>query len=56
MDRSLVQKPVAVTGEELSRYVILEVNDLARKAGISPGMTSTQALARCAPITLRAYP
>lgn len=46
--------PVALVEERTAvRAVIVQVTDAAREAGVRPGMTSTQGLARCRKLTVR---
>lgn len=51
-DSELLAQPVALIEEESPKAGILQLTRAARMAGVSPGMTSTQAMARCAHLRL----
>lgn len=44
--------PVAVTDETDTKGQVLEVNEAAARAGVAPGLTSPQAMARCTKLRL----
>lgn len=48
------QRPAALFSDTGKKSVALAVNPLARAAGVYPGMTAPQAVARCAPLVIRA--
>ncbi len=47
-------QPVALIDASQKKVAIIELNDAAEKAGISKGMTPSQALARCLHVVIRA--
>ena len=47
-------QPVALIDASQKKVVIIELNDAAEKAGITKGMTPSQALARCLHVVIRA--
>ena len=49
----LCAKPVALIEEQEKKPVTIQLNDLAKKAGISEGMTPSQALARCLQVVIK---
>lgn len=46
-------KPVAMVDAELPKPVIVELNAVARKGGVIPGLTASQAMARCAELVIK---
>lgn len=46
-DQSIFQKPAALIDEQEKKPLILELNQAAESAGVTAGMTPSQALARC---------
>ena len=49
----LCAKPVALIEEQEKKPVIVQLNDVAEKAGIDKGMTPSQALARSLQIVIK---
>ncbi len=47
-------QPVALIDASEKKVAIIELNDAAEKAGITKGMTPSQALARCLHVVIRA--
>jgi len=47
-------QPVALIDASQKKVAIIELNDAAEKAGITKGMTPSQALARCLHVVIRA--
>src|SRR5437764_11616160 len=47
-------QPVALIDASQKKVAIIELNDAAEKAGITKGMTPSQALARCLQVVIRA--
>ena len=47
-------QPVALIDASQKKVAIIELNDAAEKAGITKGMTPSQALARCLRVVIRA--
>ena len=52
-EAGLAGKPVALLDDRLKKALVVQTNVLARAAGVLPGLTATQAMARCADIVLR---
>ncbi len=48
----LHEQAVAITDETDSKARVLEISEAAAKAGVVPGLSSSQALARCSALTL----
>src|SRR5256885_12998754 len=46
-------QPVALIDTAKSKVSIIQLNDLAEKAGVTKGMTPSQALARCLQVVIR---
>jgi nucleotidyltransferase/DNA polymerase involved in DNA repair len=49
----LRSEPVALIDAARSKVSVIELNELAEKAGITKGMTPSQALARCLQVAIR---
>jgi len=49
----LCEKPVALIEEQERKPVVIQLNDIAEKAGICPGMTPSQALARSLQVVIK---
>jgi len=49
----LRSQPVALIDTSKSKVSIIELNELAEKAGVAKGMTPSQALARCLQVVIR---
>src|SRR6266487_4784730 len=49
----LCAKPVALIEEQEKKPVIVQLNDVAEKAGIDKGMTPSQALARSLQVVIK---
>jgi protein ImuB len=49
----LRSRPIALLDGQLPKAVVLQVTEAARAAGVCPGLTSTQAMARCREVILR---
>ena len=52
-EAGLADKPVALLDDRLKKATVVQTNASARAAGVSVGLTATQAMARCADIMLR---
>ncbi|HEX3717660.1 MAG TPA: DNA polymerase Y family protein [Verrucomicrobiae bacterium] len=53
LEPELRQKPVALI-DGAPKATVFELNSMAREAGVAPGQTSTQAMARCRDVVFRA--
>lgn len=51
---ALREQPLAVLDDSASKAMLLQVNDHAEKEGVRPGMTPSQALARCLHLVIKA--
>lgn len=51
---ALRNQPLAVLDASASKAVLLQLNEAAEKAGVEPGMTPSQALARCLHLVIKA--
>ncbi|HEX7859215.1 MAG TPA: hypothetical protein VF773_02685 [Verrucomicrobiae bacterium] len=49
----LIEQPVALVNDDSPKSPVTQVTAAAARLGVSPGLTSTQAKARCATITFR---
>ncbi len=49
----LASRPIALIDESLPKPVIVQLTEPARLSGVCPGMTSTQAMARCREILIK---
>ena len=52
-EAGIVGKPAALLDDRLKKATVVQTNVPARAAGVSVGLTATQAMARCADIVLR---
>jgi hypothetical protein len=53
LETELRTRPVALIDDRLPKATIFQLTEAAAKAGITPGLTSTQAMARCRDIIIR---
>ena len=51
---ALQERPLALLDDTATKAVILQLNDAAQNEGVRPGMTPSQALARCLHLVLKA--
>ena len=54
LDPELWTRPLALMDDRQPKAAVMELTDAARAAGVAPGLTSTQAMARCRGIVIRA--
>jgi protein ImuB len=53
IEPEMISRPVALIDAALSKPVIVQLTDAARTAGVTAGMTATQAMARCRHVVLK---
>jgi nucleotidyltransferase/DNA polymerase involved in DNA repair len=52
-ETALREKPVALLDDEEAKAIIVQLNEVAEKAGVRRGMTTSQGLARCLSLVIK---